>query len=96
MFYAEKTHSGQYKRYGDSYYEWDVRSDEPTTQEEVTKWCMESLLNGKQLPEYAEWSKNIRMGGEKQYDMAYYFAGYYTMKEWEGNFHFTVCKPYTD
>lgn len=96
MFYAEKTHSGQYKRYGDSYFEWDVRSDEPTTQEEVTKWCMESLWNGKQLPEGVEWHKNIRMGGEKQYDMNYYFDGYYTMQDDGDRFHFSVCLPYCD
>lgn len=99
MFKAEQTHSGQYRPYGDSFYEWDIQTDE--TKEEVLKKCFDLLRShgygmSLSLPEKSEWKKNVRHGGPLQYDYGYYFAGYYELKKIENGYHFTVCEPFAD
>lgn len=97
MFEFKKTHSGQYKRYGDSFYEWDIKTD--LHKDEVLQKCFKDICKLKDdisYPEFKEWQKNICIDGEKRDDIGYYFHGYYTLKEIEGGYHFTVCHPYTD
>ena len=98
MFKAKKTHSGQYKRYGDSFYEWKVISDLP--KEEVLHKCFTDLAKS-EYPTKQEWVKNIN--GEMKNNMGYYFHGYYTftksffdVDDNADGYYFTVCHPYTD
>lgn len=98
LFEAKRTHSGQYKRYGDSFYKWEVISDLP--KEEVLSKCFTDLAKAK-YPTKEEWWRNI--ANEKRYDMRYYFHGYYTFTEaffdvdaGANGYYFTVCHPYTD
>lgn len=94
MFKAEQTHSGQYRRYGDSFYEWDIETDLPES--EALERCFTELNGGTKLPEKTEWHKNTGYGGSRQYDMGYYFAGYYTLIKTETGCHFTICRPFMD
>jgi len=90
-----KTHSGQYKKYNDSFYEWDVITDSKDI-EEVTNFCFKET-EMRRVPESAEYHKNIRFGiGEKSGDASYYFDGYYKLTPSKNGFHFTVCRPYCD
>ena len=94
MFEAKKIHSGQYKRYGDSFYKWIIKTDLP--KEKVLEKCFKELAKA-EYPEYAEWLKNIN--DDKKGDMGYYFHGYYTLERVNGydyGYGFTVCHPYTD
>lgn len=95
MFEYKKTHSGQYRRYGDSFYKWDIETDLP--KEEVLKKCFEELADkwDHDLPEQNEWKLNVRSGGSHEYDYGYYFAGYYSLHKTNGGYEFTICKPYT-
>lgn len=99
MFEAKKTHSGQYKRYGDSFYEWSIKTDLP--KEKVLEKCFKELAKA-EYPVYEEWSKNVRpvyegwSEEERKFDMGYYFHGYYTLNKTENGYSFTVCHPYTD
>ena len=97
MISAIKTHAGQYRPYDDTFYEWDLISDEKTTPGAVLDWCFANLPVG-HVPPRAEWRERVRYGGDKQYDMAYYFAGYHELRETDigHRYHFTICKPYTD
>ena len=94
MFIAKQTHAGQYKPYGDTFYEWDIETDLP--EKEATEKCFEELLNGKKVPHSLDWHANIRIGGKKDGDYGYYFAGYYTMKKTSTGYHFTKVSPFTD
>ena len=93
MIEAKQTHCGQYKRYGDTFKEWDITSDLP--KEEVVKWCFDNLTN-REVPESAEWHANIRIGGAKSGDAGYYFAGYYTFKKVDNGYRFVICEPNAD
>jgi len=94
MFNAIKTHSGQYRRYGDTYYEWDIETDLP--EKEVLDKCLRELLKEEDLPEGREYSKNTAYGGPKAGDYAYIFRGYYTLSKTPEGYHFTKCRPYAD
>ena len=94
MFKATSTHCGQYKRYGDFFREWDIETDLP--EEEALEKCFDKLYRGRRVPPSGEWHANIRSGGAKSGDAAYYFAGYYTMKKTETGYHFTICEQYAD
>lgn len=93
MFEAKKTHSGQYKRYGDSFYEWDIFTD--LDEETVLNKCFKDVCKST-YPKFEEWQTNIRVGEAREYDYGYYFHGYYTLIKTEYGYHFTVCPPYTD
>ena len=92
-FTAKHTHSGQYKRYGDSYFEWDVTTD--ADEASAAEWCLHNLAKP-DLPRYDVFRKATMSGGEKSGDYSYYFRGYYTIRPITGGYHFTICKPYTD
>ena len=91
MFKAEKIHSGQYRRYGDSFYKWAIESD--LSKEQVLKKCFNELAKA-EYPNYEEWLKNVN--GDMKGNLGYYFHGYYTLDETKMGYHFTVCHPYTD
>ena len=91
MFEAKQIHSGQYKRYGDSYDVWEIKTEQ--SKEETLDWCFENL-HKKRVPEKAEFYQNTRCGGAKSGDMDYYFAGYYTIEAIEGGFKFTYVYPW--
>lgn len=95
MIEATKIHSGQYKRYGDSFYVWEITTDEP--EEKVIDYCFRELYKKDQpLPSKEEWSAAIKIGGEHARDMNYYFRGYYTLGKTEKGYKFTICEPYAD
>lgn len=94
MIEAKQTHCGQYKPYGDFFRIWNVQTDLP--QDEVVKWCFEKLYYGKVLPTHAEWKANIVYGAPHSSDPGYYFAGYYAIREIDGDFEFKVCEPFCD
>lgn len=48
------------------------------------------------LPSAGEWGANIRYGGEKYNDPAYYFWGCYSLEEIDGGYKYTVREPYCD
>lgn len=94
MFEATQTHCGQYKRYGDFFREWAIKTDLPKG--EALKRCFDELNEGRILPESAEWHKNVRHGGDKFSDAGYYFRGYYTIEKTETGYHFSICEPFAD
>lgn len=93
MFEAMLVHSGQYKRYGDSYSEWNVLTKR--SKEETVEWCLTELLK-KRIPSSEEWHSNVRYGGARSGDYDYYFGGYYDIRPVSDGFRFIVCYPYAD
>ena len=93
MFKAKQIHCGQYRRYGDFYRVWEVKTDR--SKKETVEWCFANIYK-RRVPEQAEWRRNISDGGAHRGDMGYYFAGYYSICEIEGGFKFTICEPYAD
>ena len=94
MIEAKQTPCGQYKRYGDFFRVWTIKTDLP--QEEVVAWCFENLYHGRVLPCSGEYHSNIRYGGPKFNDAGYYFRGYYTIEKIDGGYKFTICEPFAD
>lgn len=94
MFETKQTHNGQYEKYGDFVREWEIETD--LSKEEVLDKCFTELYK-KQLPESAEYHKEIRYGiGGHSGDADYYFAGYYTLEQTEKGYLFKVFEPYAD
>ncbi len=94
-FKATQTHCGQYKPYGDFFRVWEI---EAACQDKgkVLKFCFGELYK-RQVPESAEWHRNIRIQtGAKDGDANYYFAGYYTLEKTGTGWKFTVCEPFAD
>lgn len=87
-------HCGQYRRYGDTYRVWEIKTD-GESKEEVLKYIRENV-HKTDLPPSGEWSANVRYGGEKYNDPAYYFRGCYSLEEIEGGYKYTVKEPYCD
>ena len=93
-FTANQTHAGQYRRYGDTFNEWDVLTD--ADEAEATAWCLENLAK-KEIPSKAEWLAHYRSDAEHDHDFySRYFAGYYTIAPITGGYHFTRVYPYCD
>lgn len=84
-------HVGQYKPYGDSFYEYDIITDE-TDIEKVKQYCIEKYNYNKELPTEEEFLKSPL----KSSSASYYFNGYYSLTPIEGGYKFIMCKPYTD
>lgn len=89
---VKQIYCGQYKRYGDFFRVWEIKTDEES-KEDVLKYIRENV-HKVELPSAREWSANIRYGGERANDMAYYFRGYYTLEEIEGGYKYIVTEPY--
>lgn len=91
---AKQIHCGQYKRYGDYFRVWEIKTD-GESKEEVLKYIRENVHKS-DLPPSGEWSANVRYGGERSNDPAYYFRGCYTLEEIDGGYKYTVKEPYCD
>lgn len=91
---AKLIHSGQYKRYGDTFRVWEIKTD-GESKEEVLKYIRENVHKSN-LPPSGEWSANIRYGGERHNDPAYYFRGFYTLEAVDGGYKYTVKEPFCD
>lgn len=94
MFEAKQTHCGQYKRYGDFFRVWEIKTDLP--RHEAVQRCFDELYHGRTLPSVIDYVTNTRPGGARSNDPDYYFAGYYTTKEMDGGFEFAICEPFAD
>ena len=84
-------HVGQYKPYGDSFYEYDIITSEKDV-EKIRKYCIEKYNYNKELPTEEEFRNNKH----RFIDASYYFNGYYSLTPIEGGYKFIMCKPYTD
>jgi len=91
---VNKIHCGQYRPYGDSFYVWEVKTDE-TDREKILQECKENLAK-RDLPIKADWKQSIMYGHDKSGDLNYYFAGYCDLDGSNGRYNFTVCHPYCD
>lgn len=91
---AKVIHCGQYKRYGDFYRVWEIKTD-GESEEEVLKYIRENVHKA-DLPPSGEWSANVRYGGKRWNDAAYYFRGCYSLEEIEGGYKYTVKEPFCD
>lgn len=91
---AKVVHCGQYRPYGDYFRVWDIQTDSES-RDEVLKYVRENVYS-KELPPAGEWSANIRYGGPRSNDPAYYFRGCYFMEEIDGGYRYTVREPYCD
>lgn len=89
---AKLIHCGQYERYGDFFRVWKIKTD-GESKEEVLKYIRENV-HKYDLPPAGEWAVNVRYGGEKYNDPAYYFRGYYTLDKIKGGYRYTVREPY--
>lgn len=87
-------HCGQYKRYGDFFRVWEIKTDGESPKE-VLKYIKENV-HKYDLPHAGEWSANVRYGGERFNDPTYYFRGCYYLTEIEGGYKYTVREPYCD
>ncbi len=76
--------AGQQRRYGDSYYEYEVETGEGEAMAKM--FCTNVLCPCRQA--YKDWSKD---------SAGSYFAGYYTFeKTGENKYHYKVTKPFCD
>jgi hypothetical protein len=83
-----KTHSGQKKASGDSFYEYDIVSDLPA--DEVERVCREKI--DKAIPE-AQYLEECK--ADRSADL--HFRKFYKFrKRSEGTYFYSVCFPYTD
>ncbi len=102
MLTSKQEHSGQYRRYGDSFYVWSITATEGETREQVLEYCRaefnKALGNLQDVPENGEWEPSIVYGGPRSNDPSYYFRGYYTLEKGQGDgeWVFTRCLPYCD
>ena len=95
--------SQQRERYGDYYKTWEIVTD-GESKKEVIEYCLNNLVNNKPytdsddspLPESAEFHKLIRYGEKRSGDAAYYFRGYWEMKDMDNGYLFTYVQPYAD
>ncbi len=95
MFEYKKTHSGQYRRYDDSFDEWDIVTDIP--EQAVRQACLDRFNSGTDLPSHSEWKRAICIGGPKDNDAVFYFSGWHDLhKTGDGTYHFTICRPFCD
>lgn len=85
----KNTHSGQKRAYGDTFYEYEVRSELPAA--EVEKFCRETIY---QCPmSDAEW----REKGKTDRSMDHAFTSHYVFRKMdEGKYFYQVCQLYTD
>lgn len=94
MIESKLIHSGQYRRYGDTFSVWELKTD-GESEEEVLRYIRENVHKA-DLPSSGEWSANIRYGGERANDLVYYFRGCYSLEKIEGGYKYTVKEPFCD
>lgn len=95
-FKVEQIHVGQYRRYGDFFRVWEIKTE--ASSEETMKFFFENVhILKNPLPSEEEWRKAIRYGkGEHAGDASYYFRGYYRLEKMSDGYKVTVCEPYAD
>ena len=91
---VKQIHCGQYKRYGDFFRVWEVKTDNENT-EEVLNYLFENVYK-RRVPPSGEWQANIRYDGKEFNNPGYYFAGYYSLEKIDGGYKFTICEPFAD
>lgn len=94
MIESKLIHSGQYRRYGDFFRVWELKTD-GESEGEVLRYIRENVHKA-DLPPSGEWSANVRYGGERANDPAYYFRGCYSLEKIDGGYRYTVKEPYCD
>lgn len=90
MIKSTLVHSGQYRRYGDSYTVYEIETDEDI---EAVKEYIKTLTN---TPEEEEFLRAYREGGEHEGDYGYYFAGYHKLTKTADGYRLSICRPFTD
>lgn len=86
---VECLHAGQKRAYGDSFYEYQVTTDEPMTREDLIFACNKHNPFGKEWKTKEEWQK-------KHASALDYFAGYCEILKNVKGYKVTFCLPYTD
>jgi len=85
----KNTHSGQKRAYGDSFYEYDVRSELPA--DEVECVCCTKVCAA--IPE-TQWRDECKA---QRGSMEAHFRNHYKFsKIGDGHYFYSVCFPYTD
>lgn len=84
---------GQSHAYEDYYDHYEIETD--LDEKTVIETALKELAK-RDLPPKAEWEEKVKYGGEKYYDMDYYFNGYYTIEKTEKGFIFEMVHPYDD
>jgi hypothetical protein len=81
-------HSGQKRRYGNSFYEYEITSDLPA--DEVERVCREKVNKAISVDQWsAEYKANPTMDN--------YFRNHYRFtRRGDGKYFYSVCSPYAD
>jgi hypothetical protein len=88
-FQYDLTHSGQKRAYGDTFHEYEVRSDLPAA--EVEAQCVSEIC--KAMP-FAEWQEGYRSG---KGGMEHAFTKHYKFTDrGDGKYFYQVISLYTD
>jgi len=90
MITSKIIHTGQYRRYGDSFTVWEINVTEGENLEVVRQYCFDNLIS-QNIPSYKEWNSPGCSCS--------YFDGYYTLdKKPEEDSVYTLsrCIPYCD
>lgn len=82
-------HAGQRHAYGDSFYEFQVTTEDPMTREDIIFACNRPNRFNKTWKTKEEWQKNHGSAVD-------YFAGYCEIIKNAEGYHVTFCEPYTD
>lgn len=83
-----RTHSGQRKAYGDTFYDFAVFSDLP--KDEVERVCREKVYKALSLAEWRELNKQ-KPSAENYFKPHYTFTG-----NTKSGYSYSVCLAYTD
>ncbi|MEL7111370.1 MAG: hypothetical protein AAFZ74_00990 [Pseudomonadota bacterium] len=90
---ATKVHSGQKRRYGDTYYEYEVDSD--LSPEAVERICSEKIYPAISKEEWLAQKQSDRESGS--FSMSNHFRAHYVFTDkGEGAFFYQVILPFAD
>ena len=85
----KKLQSGQTRRYGDSYYRWEIVVKGPVSAADLLGYCQSFLM--KNNNSYLNWQTHQRKSASE------YFKGYYTLKRVSENVYiYEVMRPFCD
>ena len=80
---------GQTRRYGDSYYRWEITVEGPVSAAGLLGYCQSFLM--KNDNPYSNWQAHQRESASE------YFKGYYTLKRVSENVYiYEVMRPFCD
>lgn len=90
-FYVERTHASQKQRYGDTFYEYTIKSFQFHTDAEVEKYCVENVH--KCTLTHKVYLKELRAGLE---DFGDHFRLNYSLRKIkDGEYFYQVISPST-